>query len=78
MCCLFQSESSPINLVRLGEWDVATELDCFDGSCLPPVQDFVVSLAHFTIHPDFTYDRKTQTVWNDIGECDSQNSVPLH
>jgi len=66
------SESEPINLVRLGEWDVAAEgqPDCFDRSCLPPVQDFVVSLADFTVHPDYTQERQGKrlvNVLNDIG-----------
>ena len=47
-----------MNLVRLGEWDVANlGKDCVDSFCLPPVQDFPVSLADFTIHPDFNYDK---------------------
>ena len=67
---LSQSESNPINLVRLGEWDVATEdqQDCYGKSCLPPVQDFVVSLGDFTIHPEYAHDRLAKTVVNDIGE----------
>ena len=44
------------------------EVDCFDRKCLPPVQDFLVSLADFTIHPDFAHDRLAKTVVNDIGE----------
>ena len=48
-----------MNLVRLGEWDVAHQgEDCVGNFCLPPVQDFPVTLADFTIHPDFKYDRK--------------------
>ena len=56
--------------MRLGEWDVTTEgqQDCFDRSCLPPVQDLVVSLADFTIHQDYAHDRLAKTVVNDIGE----------
>ena len=47
-----------MNLVRLGEWDVTNSgKDCVDNRCLPPVQDFPVSLADFTIHPDFRYDK---------------------
>ena len=48
-----------MHLVRLGEWDVANQgEDCVGNLCLPPVQDFPVTLADFTIHPDFNYDRK--------------------
>ena len=48
-----------MNLVRLGEWDVANKgEDCVGNLCLPPVQDFPVTLADFTIHPDFKYDRE--------------------
>ena len=65
--------------MRLGEWDVATEdqQDCFDRSCLPPVQDLVVSLVDFTIHPDYAHDRLAKTVVNDIGECSRQVSYAI-
>ena len=54
-----ENEANPVHLVRLGEWDVANQgEDCVGNLCLPPVQDFPVTLADFTIHPDFNYDRK--------------------
>ena len=58
-----------MTLVRLGEWDVSGP-DCFPpgtSNCLPPVQDFSVSLDDFTIHPDYHYDKVERTVYNDIG-----------
>lgn len=63
-------ESNPLNLVRLGEYNVVRDgIDCIQDKCLPPVQDFEVTLADFTIHPDFVYDRKRDqpVVYNDIG-----------
>ena len=54
-----ENEANPVHLVRLGEWDVANKgEDCVGNLCLPPVQDFPVTLADFTIHPDFNCDRK--------------------
>ena len=39
------------------------------------LQDFVVSLADFTIHPDYSADIiRQKTVVNDIGECEGQDS----
>jgi len=63
------SPSTPVNLVRLGDWDVSGP-DCFppgSSHCLAPVQDFPVSLADFTVHPDYQYDREEKTVYHDIG-----------
>ena len=33
-----------------------------------PVQDFQVSLADFTIHQDYAFDKIANTVYNDIGQ----------
>ena len=53
--------------MRLGEWDVANEdKDCVGNLCLPPVQDFPVTLEDFTIHPDFKYDRKVEYFSSEI------------
>jgi len=62
-------ENNPLNLVRLGEYDAGHEgPDCTDKACLPPVQDFQVSLADFTIHQDYAFDKIANTVYNDIGQ----------
>ena len=67
-----KNEANPVHLVRLGEWDVTNEgEDCVGNRCLPPVQDFNVTLADFTIHPDYSADFiRQKTVVNDIGECE--------
>lgn len=54
-------------IVRLGEWDAGTDLDCDpnsdpeDPDCAEPVQD--ISVKSYLAHPDF----ERQTVFNDIG-----------
>ena len=56
-----ENEANPVHLVRLGEWDVANQgEDCVGNLCLPLVQDFPVTLADFTIHPDYSADIKRQ------------------
>ena len=58
-----KNEANPVHLVRLGEWDVTNQgKDCVGNRCLPPVQDFNVTLADFTIHPDFKYDRNQSNI----------------
>lgn len=38
--------------VRLGEYDLSTEIDCqVDNGCAPPVQDFIVE--EIIPHPDY-------------------------
>lgn len=39
--------------VRLGEVDLATELDCEDNDCADPVQD--ISIAKIIVHEEFKY-----------------------
>lgn len=64
-------ENNPLNLVRLGEYDAGHEgPDCTDKACLPPVQDFQVSLDDFTIHQDYAFDKLKNTVYNDIGQIE--------
>ena len=66
-----------MNLVRLGEWDVTNSgKDCVDNHCLPPVQDFPVSLADFTIHPDFLYDTYIISISKYLG-LDNFNEIFL-
>ena len=55
--------------MRLGEWEVQktdTERDCnADGNCLPQFQDFDITPALVTVHPDYTR-TPSQGVYNDI------------
>ena len=64
--------SNPINLVRLGEFYLNNrdKQDCLDNHCLPAVQDFEVSMADFTIHPDYQQNYRERKVYNDIGGID--------
>ena len=63
-------ENNPLNLVRLGEYNAVMEgRDCVEEACLPPVQDFEVSLDDFIIHKDYVFDKIKRIVINDIGEA---------
>jgi len=72
-------ENNPLNLVRLGEYNAVMEgRDCVEEACLPPVQDFEVSLDDFIIHKDYVFDKIKRIVINDIGLIRLPREAVLH
>lgn len=64
-CVLKIPETWVLSKVRLGEWDLNEEPDCFNGTktaCAPKVQD--IAVAENIVHTN--YDRRSSDTRNDI------------
>lgn len=71
--CITNLKSYKLAGVRLGEYDLRTEIDCYSTrGCAPPIQDF--SISHVIPHPLFN----PNTIENDIGLLRLNRPANLH